>query len=80
MRKWLILPCHCFLLEIKLYIFASIGAIATLFDMGFAVTFARNITYCWSGAKQLKKEDVVFVENSEPDYYLMKKSKRLNLG
>ena len=26
------------------YIFASIGAIATLFDMGFAVTFARNIT------------------------------------
>lgn len=56
------------------YIFASIGAIATLFDMGFAVTFARNITYCWSGAKQLKKEDVVFVENSEPDYYLMKKT------
>lgn len=56
------------------YIFASIGAIATLFDMGFAVTFARNITYCWSGAKHLKKEDVVFVENSEPDYFLMKKT------
>ena len=28
------------------YVFASIGAIATLFDMGFSVTFARNITYC----------------------------------
>lgn len=54
------------------YVFASIGAIATLFDMGFAVTFARNITYCWSGAKHLKKENVEFVENSEPDFKLMK--------
>lgn len=55
------------------YVFTSIGAIATLFDMGFSVTFARNITYCWSGAKKLKKENVDFVDNSEPDYYLMKK-------
>lgn len=54
------------------YVFASIGAIATLFDFGFAVTFARNITYCWSGAEKLKKEDVAFVENREPDYKLMK--------
>lgn len=54
------------------YIFASIGAIATLFDMGFSVTFARNITYCWSGAKRLKKENVEFVANSEPDFSLMK--------
>lgn len=55
------------------YVFASIGAIATLFDFGFAVTFARNITYCWSGAKEIRREDVAFVENSEPDYVLMKK-------
>ncbi len=54
------------------YIFVSIGAIATLFDMGFAVTFARNITYCWSGARQLKKEDVEFVDNTEPDFIMMK--------
>lgn len=54
------------------YVFVSIGTIATLFDMGFAVTFARNITYCWSGAKHLKKENVEFVENSEPDFKLMK--------
>ena len=54
------------------YVFASIGAIATLFDMGFSVTFARNITYCWSGARELKKEDVEFVDNTEPDYRLMK--------
>ncbi|MCM1541810.1 MAG: hypothetical protein NC121_11165 [Blautia sp.] len=54
------------------YVFASIGAIATLFDFGFAVTFARNITYCWSGAQELKREDVAFVKNREPDYKLMK--------
>ena len=54
------------------YVFASIGTIATLFDFGFSVTFARNITYCWSGANKLKKEDVEFIENKEPDYLLMK--------
>lgn len=55
------------------YIYASIGAIAVLFDFGFGVTFARNVTYAWSGAKELKKEGVRFVENGEPDYALMKK-------
>lgn len=54
------------------YVFVSLGAISTLFDFGFSVTFARNITYCWSGAKELKKESVAFVNNSEPDYYMMK--------
>lgn len=54
------------------YVFAGVGAIATLFDFGFSVTFARNITYCWSGAKHLQKEDVEFVENTEPDYAMMK--------
>lgn len=54
-------------------IFASIGAISTLFDFGFSVTFARNITYCWSGASSLKKEGVNFVESREPDFKLMKK-------
>lgn len=54
------------------YVFASIGAIATLFDFGFSVTFARNITYCWSGARHLKKEDVEFVNGNEPDFFMMK--------
>jgi O-antigen/teichoic acid export membrane protein len=53
------------------YVFTSIGAIATLFDFGFGVTFARNITYCWSGVSALKKEDVNFADNKEPDFYLM---------
>ena len=55
------------------YVFASIGSIAILFDMGFAVTFARNITYCWSGAKKLQKESVFFADSDEPDYYVIKK-------
>lgn len=55
------------------YVFASIGAIATLFDFGFGVTFARNVTYAWAGARELKKESAELVTNSEPDYWLMKK-------
>lgn len=55
------------------YVFVSLGAVTALFDFGFAVTFARNITYCWSGARKLKKEDVSFTDSNEPDYYLMKK-------
>lgn len=54
------------------YIFTSIGAIATLFDFGFGVTFARNITYCWSGVSSLKRENVVFSDSQEVDYQLMK--------
>lgn len=55
------------------YIYASIGAIATLFDFGFGVTFARNVTYAWAGAKELKREGVTFVENGKPNYRLMKR-------
>lgn len=54
------------------YVLVSMGNITSLFDFGFAVTFSRNITYCWSGASELKKEGVVFSENSEPNYALMK--------
>lgn len=55
------------------YIFASIGGIATLFDFGFGVTFARNVTYAWAGARELKKEGVEFSQKTDPDYRLMKK-------
>ena len=50
----------------------SIGVMATLFDMGFSVTFARNITYCWSGVTRLKKENVEFVSNFKPDFNMIK--------
>lgn len=54
------------------YILMSIGVMATLFDMGFSVTFARNITYCWSGVTRLKKENVEFVSNFKPDFNMIK--------
>lgn len=72
-----LLPFIVYYLDEDMYglwgVFASVGAIATLFDCGFSVTFARNITYCWSGANGLKREGVKFVENTEPDFCLMKK-------
>jgi O-antigen/teichoic acid export membrane protein len=55
------------------YVFTSIGGLTTLFDFGFSVTFARNVTYCWSGAERLERESVVFSERDEPNYSLLKK-------
>ena len=43
------------------YVFCSIGAMTALFDFGFSTTFARNITYCWSGASILKKRGLIFL-------------------
>lgn len=54
------------------YVFASIGGITILFDFGFTVTFARNITYCWSGASKLKKVGVAEILSKEPDFRMMK--------
>lgn len=56
------------------YIFSSIGAMTILFDFGFSVTFARNVTYCWSGASELLRESVLRVRSeAEPNFELMKK-------
>jgi len=55
------------------YVFVSIGSIVTLFDFGFAPTIARNITYSWSGAQELSKEDVMKNKNiNEQNLSLMK--------
>lgn len=54
------------------YVFASIGSITVLFDFGFTVTFARNITYCWSGAKKLSKVGVSEEVSSETDFTMMR--------
>lgn len=54
------------------YVFGSVGAITTLFDFGFTVTFARNITYCWSGATKLEKSGVIQNVTKEPDFKMMR--------
>ena len=38
------------------YVFVATGGVALLFEFGFTPTFARNITYCWSGAVALARE------------------------
>lgn len=61
--------------QIGIYsIFISISAIAQLFSFGFGPCFARNIAYCWSGAKELKKQGVISTDGQEPNYALMKKT------
>ena len=55
------------------YIFQSLGGIVVLFDFGFNTSFSRNIAYCWSGATELIKKDVIVQERGEVDFYLMKK-------
>ncbi len=53
-------------------IFVSVGGIATLFDFGFNITFARNITYCWSGVHKLESENVDNTGEIEFDIALFK--------
>lgn len=48
------------------YVFISIGGIVELFDCGFNPTISHCITYAWSGATDLKKQDVFF-SNEEKD-------------
>ena len=55
------------------YVFTSIGGLTTLFDFGFSVTFARNVTYCWSGASSLEREGVAHSDSGEPNFTLLKK-------
>lgn len=57
--NFLLLPFYIYYLSKDIlglwYVFVSLGAIALLFDFGFSVTFSRNVTYCWSGANDIKK-------------------------
>lgn len=58
------------------YIFQSLGYIAQLMDLGFSFSFARNIAYCWCGARTLQKEGTGAGAGAEAgqnvDFYLMK--------
>ncbi|MDR0811739.1 MAG: hypothetical protein LBN23_05670, partial [Paludibacter sp.] len=53
-------------------IFLNTLAITTLLDFGFANSFARNITYVFSGVKDLKTTGYEAAENSDVDYGLLK--------
>ena len=56
-------------------IFQTITALVLLLDFGFRPTFARNISYIFSGVKTLQKEGVAHVDaDAEVDYGLLKGS------
>jgi O-antigen/teichoic acid export membrane protein len=53
------------------YVFGNIYAFVTLVDFGFSPTFLRNLTYAWSGARELRTEHVLSTRSEEkPNYYL----------
>lgn len=54
------------------YVYLSIGGIVILFDFGFNPTIARNVAYCWSGARELNAEGVGQTEGTEPNFNLLK--------
>ena len=55
------------------YVYLSVGAIVVLFDFGFNPSLARNVAYCWSGAKDLITEGVCVEKDGNPNYLLLSK-------
>lgn len=56
-------------------IFQTITTLVVLLDFGFRPSFARNISYIFSGVKTLQKEGVAYADStSEVDYGLLKGS------
>ena len=54
------------------YIFVAMGNLVILFEFGFNPTFARNITYCVSGARRLSKQGCDFSSVSDGiDFHLL---------
>ena len=53
-------------------IFLSLITITSLLDFGFSNSFSRNITYVYSGVKELKTKGYAVAETSEVDYGLLK--------
>jgi O-antigen/teichoic acid export membrane protein len=54
------------------YLMLTIGSLVALFDFGFSSQFSRNITYIYSGVKELKKEDIDIADSTgEIDYRLL---------
>ena len=55
------------------FIFISIASIASILDFGFGPTLSRNVTYIYSGAKELKATGYETIEpsSSSIDYSLL---------
>ena len=53
------------------YLMLSVSSLVALADFGFSGQFGRNITYVFSGAKELKKEGIGTVKQDCIDYHLL---------
>ena len=53
-------------------VFQTINFLVTLLDMGFKPSFARNISYIFSGVTTLRKEGVENLQSEQIDYSLLK--------
>jgi O-antigen/teichoic acid export membrane protein len=53
-------------------IFLNLATLTVLLDFGFSNSFSRNITYVYSGVKELKTKGYAVAETSEVDYGLLK--------
>lgn len=54
------------------YLMLTIGSMVSLLDFGFSPQFGRNITYAFSGAKELAKEGFAGeITNIQPNYRLV---------
>lgn len=67
------------------YVYVAVSNLVMLFEFGFSPAFARNIVYCLSGVRELKKEGAVASEgrHEEVDWHLLKtvmKATRLLYG
>lgn len=57
------------------YVFNAVSSFALLFDMGFSVTMARHIAYCYSGVQRLAAKGIEAntEENAKVDRQLLSK-------
>lgn len=50
------------------YVMLSVGTLASLVDFGFSPQFARNVTYIYSGAKEIRKEGLCQISSDSVAY------------
>lgn len=54
------------------YVFGSMAALVQMMDFGFSPAITRNITYAWSGAKELMTEGISEIgTDGQPNYNLL---------
>lgn len=68
---FLLLPLVLSMLDSRLvglwYVFQAVNSFITVFQAGFAPTFARHFAYCWSGSKSFKSQGAAHADG-DVDY------------